>query len=376
MTVTTTKAEQTHTGNGAATSFATNFKLLNSSDLVVKTRVIATGVESVKTLGVDYSISGIGADAGATVTYPLSGDELPATEEIILIREVAFSQTTSIRNQSGFFPAVLEDAYDLTVMMAQQNKAQTDRALKLPIGNTINPDIPIIGAGRVIAVNAAGTAFEQGPSITEIENAVPDAEEAARTVIDEEDFTPDGTWNFGVGDPTKFFINGVNLGTAAYVNVSTNTDFTVSPTALAARGTIATYVSDNTGTDLLGTDDMTGGKSGTLSGLDLTPYKFVRIALTDLRADATADAPVRVGDNVISSGFASLGNVNATDRLSIVVDVDLNTGLMLINTAQATSGTLVTSLISTSTVIRASVFFPVDSFIDLAEGTLRAWGIR
>lgn len=172
MTVSTTKAEQIHNGNGAATSFPTNFKVLSPADLTVVLRDIETGEETVLTGSADYSVSGTGDDAGATVTYPLTGDPLTPFEQLILSRESAFSQPDSIRNQTGFFPSVLEDGYDRLVLMAQENKAKIDRAIQKAIGSNLDPVLPaLFGANRALVSDEAGSKFVEGPTTDEIAGA-------------------------------------------------------------------------------------------------------------------------------------------------------------------------------------------------------------
>ena len=217
MTVSTTKAEQVYTGNAAATTFATNFKLLEASHLIVRIRTIATGAEVTKTLDVDYSISGLEADAGATVTYPISGSPLPATEQIVLIRSVPFEQNTSIKNQTGFFPSVLENAYDLIVMMAQQVNDKAKRSLQFAVGSTFSQELPLLSGNRTLVTNAGGTAFIQGPTVTAIESAEANATAAAASAVDAAAsaaaaalFDPD---NFQPIDATLTSISA--LGTAA-----------------------------------------------------------------------------------------------------------------------------------------------------------------
>jgi len=171
MTVSTTKAEQVHTGNDAATSFPTNFKVLEAADLTVQLRIIATGVETTLQNGVDYTVSNLGDDAGATVNYPITGDPLASTEQLILARESTFTQPDSIRNQTGFFASILEDGYDRVVMMAQENRARVERTLQVAIGTNLDPRLPTLPGDHSIVTSPDGTKFIRGPSTSEIAQA-------------------------------------------------------------------------------------------------------------------------------------------------------------------------------------------------------------
>lgn len=179
MTVNTTIVDKIFTGNGATTSFATGFKLEQEADLIVKVRTIATGVEVVKTLVTDYTISGLNDAAGSTVTYPVSGSPLPATEEIILSRRLTFTQPNSISNQTGFYPAVLEGFYDRLTMMAQEVKGKNARTPSFRVGTTATDFVlPEPVANKFLGWDVDGN-FTASYSAAELIQATADAETAA-----------------------------------------------------------------------------------------------------------------------------------------------------------------------------------------------------
>ena len=130
MTVETTTARKIVDGNNSATSFTTGFKVLNDDDLTVILRDNSAETETTLVQDTHYSLSGIG-DSEVTVTYPLSGSPLTATESLVLIREVDYDQSTSIANQTGFYPEVLEAALDFIVMQVQQLREELQRSLRL-----------------------------------------------------------------------------------------------------------------------------------------------------------------------------------------------------------------------------------------------------
>lgn len=124
MTVTTTKVFIEYIGNGATTSFNWDFLIQQETELIVTTVVIATGIGTVIPPSL-FTATGFGNEAGGNVTYPLSGPALPATEKIRLERFVTLTQETSILNQDGFFPEVVEDSLDRIVTQIQQINEQT-----------------------------------------------------------------------------------------------------------------------------------------------------------------------------------------------------------------------------------------------------------
>jgi hypothetical protein len=70
MTVANTTARTSATGtNTAGQEIAFSFPIADTSDVTVRTRVTATGVEATFTETTDYTVS-ISGDVGGTVTHP------------------------------------------------------------------------------------------------------------------------------------------------------------------------------------------------------------------------------------------------------------------------------------------------------------------
>lgn len=136
MTVSTFNNVVVYRGNGSATAFAVPFKVLDEDHLVVTRRVFATGVDDHTYVGTDYSYSGIGDSSG---TLTLAGTALSSVHELVIERIVPYSQDLDIVNAGGFYPDSVEEQLDLTVMGVQQLAGISDRALKLPVGETAGP---------------------------------------------------------------------------------------------------------------------------------------------------------------------------------------------------------------------------------------------
>ena len=67
MTVATIINRAAYTGNGATTSFSYPYPVQDETDLVVVETVIATGVDTVKTLTTHYTVTIAGGGGSATV---------------------------------------------------------------------------------------------------------------------------------------------------------------------------------------------------------------------------------------------------------------------------------------------------------------------
>ncbi len=159
ISITTNKTGPT-AGDGVVTSFNYNFRIDDEDDLVV-IHTDAAGVEATLTIAADYTVAGVGAEAGGTITYPVSGTPLPATETLTLKRVLSLTQLTNLRNQGGYFPEVQETALDRLLMQIQQLDEAHGRAITLsPTTDTgaFSPVLPgTLTANFVLAVNSSGT---------------------------------------------------------------------------------------------------------------------------------------------------------------------------------------------------------------------------
>lgn len=117
-----------YNGNGVATVFAYDFRILSDAHIqVIKTDL--DGVDTALTLTTDYTVSGVGDAGGGSVTVlpaPLTG------EKITLLRKMPFTQETDLENQGAYYPETIEDALDAAAMRDQQLAEVLSRAIILP----------------------------------------------------------------------------------------------------------------------------------------------------------------------------------------------------------------------------------------------------
>ena len=133
MTISTTQSTVTLQGNGSTTVWPYSFLIDDPTHAVVQLTDGSSGI--VTTLGsTQYNISGIGNDNGGNVTYPTSGSAIPNGTSISISRVVPVLQNTSITNQGGFYPQVIEEALDYLTMAMQQVQAVANRCYQAPIG--------------------------------------------------------------------------------------------------------------------------------------------------------------------------------------------------------------------------------------------------
>lgn len=158
MTVSTTTTRASYSGNDVTVEFAIPFKFLQNSDITA-TLVDAAGAETAWVLDTDYTLAGVGDDAGGTLTATTA----PATGETLVIERVlTLTQTLDLLANDSADAEAQEEALDRIVMMVQQLNTGQGDGIAFPSTYTggASPEFPVPGADRFIKWNAAGTALE------------------------------------------------------------------------------------------------------------------------------------------------------------------------------------------------------------------------
>lgn len=128
MTISSTKSRWDYDGDGTTVGFTYNNKIFSSTDM----NVYIDG--DLKTLSTDYTISGVGAEAGGTVTFTSA----PADDSsVVLVRNVPLTQDTDYPPGGSFPAASTEDALDKSRVIDQQLLENIDRCLQAPEGDDI-----------------------------------------------------------------------------------------------------------------------------------------------------------------------------------------------------------------------------------------------
>lgn len=131
MTVSTTTVRNEYAGNGVTISFPFTFRILQREDLIVSVIDDATGEETGLEFGTDYTITGVGASNGGSISTGLWG--APASgQTIVLRRELDITQPSDYSNQGRFYPETHERSFDRLTMIAQQLADGVDRAVTQP----------------------------------------------------------------------------------------------------------------------------------------------------------------------------------------------------------------------------------------------------
>lgn len=164
--ITNTSRSVRHIGNGSATEFPFTFKVPTADDLRVYLYDSTTPAQTEVDAG-DYSVTGIGEDAGGEVTYPLVGSPIDSDTWLVIVRVVDYTQEVNLSDQGALFLESMEEAMDKLVMMAQQLVEEQTRMIKLNEGEafTIQLTDKASLANKILAFDADGE-----PIATEIGN--------------------------------------------------------------------------------------------------------------------------------------------------------------------------------------------------------------
>lgn len=157
MTVANTTSRTSAVGTATAgQEIPFSFPITDSSELTVKTRVTATGVEATFVETTNYTVD-INGDVGGTVTLVAA---LAATSECWIIRDTPLTQTVDLENGDDFSSTNLETGLDKAVKIGIDNADKLERALCVPDTDpsTLDMTLPnsVDRASQYLAFSAAG----------------------------------------------------------------------------------------------------------------------------------------------------------------------------------------------------------------------------
>ena len=117
-----------YAGNGVADTFSYLFRIQDKTQVTVF-ETDADGLETTPAVDTDYTVNGIGGDAGGTITR-LAGP-LPTGYEWYIRSNYIENQLTDFSSQGAFFPYVHEDQMDHITFTIQQISDRLARSLRV-----------------------------------------------------------------------------------------------------------------------------------------------------------------------------------------------------------------------------------------------------
>jgi hypothetical protein len=157
------------TGDGSTVDFAFAWPIIDTGDVVVIVRTVATGAEDVLTETTEYSISAVNNDfsSGGTVTTVAT---YTSASQISILRAIPATQSTSLVESDTTVLRVtsLESAYDKLTMLVQDLAEINGRQITVPRsddGITVELDDSVSRASMVLGFDADGdiTALDAVP---------------------------------------------------------------------------------------------------------------------------------------------------------------------------------------------------------------------
>lgn len=180
MTVSSTTARVSYSGNGSTTAFAASFYFLANSHLKVILRN-ALGVETVQVLNTDYTVTGAGNPAGGTVTMVVAP---PTGTTLTIARNVPLTQEVDYQPNDPFPAESHEQALDKLTMIAQQQSDTNNRSLYFPITDSASliGELPnsAARANRYLAFDSTGEPTVDGTLPEEIYLGAKNSDPATR----------------------------------------------------------------------------------------------------------------------------------------------------------------------------------------------------
>lgn len=145
------------TGNGATVLFTGTWSPLNEDYMLVYLELISTGVQTLKILDTDYTLTF--DSSGYTVDFTISAAP-SALYRVIRARTVALDQTAPFTTAKGFQGQVQENAFDKITAICQDIRDAISRSLTFALGSSSTATLPEPEANKVLGWNGAGTDLE------------------------------------------------------------------------------------------------------------------------------------------------------------------------------------------------------------------------
>lgn len=157
MTVSTVYSPNIYTGNGSTTVFNTSFEFnSDTTNIKVSLKNTSTGVITVQTLGVDYTIASTGVVT--MLTAPTS------SQKVIIELDPDFLQSTDLAENEDFPQDAVESELDQLKLEVQLLKEQVARCLKYDPDTAQGVDATILEtsltAEQVVTVNSGANGFD------------------------------------------------------------------------------------------------------------------------------------------------------------------------------------------------------------------------
>lgn len=197
--------------NGVTTEFPFDFSVLADTQVAVK--LIDTDGSETVVDAADYSVTLNGAvPTDGTVIFGAA----PASGQVIVLLDLPFTQETEFVDGSAWKAGPVNNVNDRAALRDQILKRETDRAIKAPIGDTVDLPPAAQRANKFLGFDGTGALqMNAGPIATVIDSSV--------TVIDTAAGIPAASFDVSIDRISTRGFAAVNDGGAAVYQRTTET---------------------------------------------------------------------------------------------------------------------------------------------------------
>ena len=156
MTITSETNRAAYLGNGATTSFAYGWRILDEDDLVVGLLDLSDFSSVVQTITTHYTVSGVGNPGGGNVVFVTPP---PTGFSVVIYSDPPITQLIDLMSGQAISAEVLEMALDTLVNQIKRCKEIGERSLRMPdIDGTLSPILPpALGrANKLLGFDSSG----------------------------------------------------------------------------------------------------------------------------------------------------------------------------------------------------------------------------
>jgi len=118
-------------GNGSTTNFAFDWAIIAEANIRVYLEDVTTGVQTLQTLGTDFTIDSGWDNDGGTIEFTTAPS---SSYYVVISRDIPETQEVQYKTSSGFSGKVVENSYDKLTVMVQDAKEVLSRCLRYPVG--------------------------------------------------------------------------------------------------------------------------------------------------------------------------------------------------------------------------------------------------
>lgn len=149
-------------GNDVSVNFSFSWKAVLDTD--VKVYLEENNIQTLQTLGVDYTLAFNDDNKGGIITF---GTAPTSQQYVIIARETDYTQSAVYKTSSGFDSEKVETSFDKNTILIQQLLEEIGRQPVVPLGTTIDNELPSPVASTILGYNSTADGFSIYSSLPE-----------------------------------------------------------------------------------------------------------------------------------------------------------------------------------------------------------------